>query len=107
MLDSYLTTYALFNSYIIPADCTAKKTINFYQLGSIDCRLEYGLGNYTVNCRAETQAESEAIANAVITAVNRRSYTTYYLFCQLNQCVPPADNTDVFNTPVEITIKKR
>lgn len=107
LLDAYGTGYALFSDMVIPADCYAKKTINFYQLGVIDCRLDYGLATYTINCRAETKAEAMTIAVAVVNTINLESYTTYRLYCQIQQGLQPQDNTDVYNIPVEVTIKRK
>jgi hypothetical protein len=107
LLNTYGTGYALFSDMVIPADCEVKKTINFYQLGTIDCRLNYGLARYTVNCRAETQGEAMAIAIAVVNAINLETYTTYRLYCQIYQGLPPQDNTDVYNIPIEVTIKRK
>ena len=107
LLGDYESVKALFNSTVIPSDCSALSTINFYQTAPIDNRLEYGLGAYTVNCRAQTQIEAETIAQAVVTAVNRRGSGDAFYYCQTGAVIPPQDETDVFNVPVEITIKKR
>ena len=107
LLGDYANVKALFDSTVIPSDCSALRTINFYQTAPIDNRLEYGLGTYTVNCRAETQNEAETIAQAVVSAVNRRGSGDAFYYCQTGVTLPPQDETDVFNVPVEITIKKR
>ena len=98
---------ALFSDTVIPSDCAALSTINFYQTAPIDNRLSYGQGAYTVNCRAQNQNEAETIALAVVAAVNRRGITDNLIYCQLGAPIPPQDETDVYNVPVEITIKKR
>lgn len=97
---------ALFNDVLIPEDCAATKTINFYQVGMIDLALNYVQANFSVNCRAATQAEAETIASAVVTAMNRVSFTDFFTTCQIGAVISPMDNTDVYNIPIEITFKK-
>jgi len=108
LLDEYTAGVpALFADTVIPEDCTAMKTINFYQVGMIDLALNYIQATYSVNCRAPTQTEAETIAAAVVGSVNRTSYTEFFTNCQLGAPIPPADATDVYNIPIEITFKKR
>ena len=98
---------ALFNDVQVPEDCSELKTINFYQIGMIDLSLNYIQAEYSVNCRAATQGEVNNIADAVITAVNRVSFTDFFTTCQVGAPIPPIDPTDVYNIPVQITFKKR
>ena len=98
---------ALFNDVLIPEDCAALKTINFYQVGMIDLSLNYVQAEYSVNCRAPTQSEAETIAVSVVSAVNRVSFTDFFTTCQVGAPIPPLDPTDVYNIPVQITFKKR
>lgn len=107
LLDAYGTGKALFDCTLIPTDCAAVKAINYYQLGFSDVRNDYDMSVYTINCRAATQGEAVTIAKAVINEVNRKSYSNYFITCQLGQVLPPADDTDIFNAPIELTIKKR
>ena len=107
LLDEYSAGVpSLFSDTQLPEDCTALKTINFYQVGMIDLSLNYVQWTYSVNCRAPTLAEADTIAAAVVAAVNRVSFTDYFLTCQIGAPITPADDTDVYNVPIEITLKR-
>jgi hypothetical protein len=107
LLDAYGTAFALFSGLSIPEDCAATKTINFYRTAPIDNTIEYGVGRYSASCRAETEAESIAIAAAVVNVINRTNYSGYTLKTSVLMTIPPADETDSYNTPVEISIYQR
>ena len=107
LLGAYGTGKALFQASVIPTDCAALNTINYYQVGSVQCADPAPVIRVSVNCRAETEGEAYTIARAVAAAVNQVSFTDYYMTCVLNQVLPPADDTDVFNVPGELTFKKR
>lgn len=107
LLDTYGTGKALFADSLIPADCGVWKTINFYQSGSEDYGLDYGQVNFSVNCRAQTRAEASAIAEAVLTRLNRTNFGNFYIVGAKLPILNPADETDSYNQPVEITLKAR
>ena len=91
----------------IPQSFTKNKSINFYLTDRIDGGLEYTLQRWTVNCRAATKSEAEAIGTAVFNQINRRSYTDYYLLCSILPVIFPADDTDNYNCVIEVTLKKK
>ena len=110
-LDNYVVgedTYkALFGSNVLPSDFSGDKSINFYMSLPYNASTmvpEYG---YTINCRAETFNESRTIAQSVVDNINRESYSDYFLICSVLATLPPADDRDNYNTPVEVTIKNR
>jgi hypothetical protein len=106
-----LATYgpgtALFAESIIPSDCNEFPTINFYQSGIHDGKKEYGHSVYTVACRHPERKEAERIGDLVIDTINRINVFDYYISCVKLPCVPPMDDTDVFNQPIQTTIMKR
>lgn len=105
-IGTYGSAPALWGDILIPKGFIGK-SINFYVSASYDLRREYIQGVYTINCRAATHGEAEAIAKAVISAVNRTSYSTYYIGCQILPVIPPADETDNYNCIVEAILKKK
>ena len=81
-------------------------TVLVYRLNPVDYTIDALLADYTVNCRADTEIKAEALAGAVVEALNRKEVAgsgRYY--CQWGFVVQPADNTDNFNCPVEVRIK--
>ncbi len=60
---------------------------------------------YSVNCRAKTEAEAEAIAREVRNVLNRHSSGSIFMTAAVLGVIRPADPTDNFNAPVEITVK--
>lgn len=107
LLGDYESGHALFNGVVIPQDCKALNTINYYQTGSIDLAASAVIARFSINCRAETEGEAHTIAHAVAAAVNRVSFVTYYMTVNYGQAIPPADDTDAYNVPLEITFKQR
>jgi hypothetical protein len=104
-LDTYEGDTALWDDDIQPSDFTGKG-INFYMSGSYDPTIDYDEYNFTVNCRAPTKADSITIANAVITELDRRNYSGYYTTCTALPTLPPASETDNYNTIITVNLTK-
>lgn len=107
LLDTVGGIKGLFDGRVIPDFFTSFKTINFYLVGPFNGSLEWGQYIYSVNCRAKTDGESRAIAEAVFDQVNRADFTNYHTNCNVLGTLPPMDDTDVFNTPIEVILKSR
>ena len=84
----------------------SQTSITVYQSG-VDLIGEYYDVAHTVNCRAPIESSSKALARAVISVLHRVRRTDSMLYCELLQTIPPADNTDSFNTPVTVRVKGR
>ncbi len=104
LLSTYLTSPAIFNG-TVPQDFTDMNFINFYFISLPD--KENHIMKYSVDCRGESYAEANTIANAVYTALNRVSFSNFFTSCDIGQTLPPMDNTDVYNTPVSVNLFKR
>ena len=107
LLADYNGVPALFAEYIIPPDCTEFPTVNFYQSGIVDGRQNYGSATFTIACRSLERKEAEAVGNMVFDTLNRSGANNYFLSCVKQACIPPADPTDVFNQPIQVTILMR
>ena len=107
LLDTQDSTLGLFNSRAIPQFFTEFKTINFYLSSPINGALEWNQYFYSVNCRAKTDGESRAIAQAVFDHLNRADFSGYHTNCNVLGTIPPQDETDSFNTPIEVILKSR
>lgn len=107
LLDTVSTVKGLFDGRVIPEFFTSYKTINFYLTSPYSGSLEWEQYIYSVNCRAETDGESREIAEAVFNALNRADFSDYHTNCEVLPTLPPQDDTDVFNTPVEVLLKTR
>ena len=102
-----VTMKAKFNALIIPSSLSAQaSTVNYYP-GVFDGGLEYGQMVWTVNCRAGTYAQSRTIAETVFTELNRSNDNNWYCLCSMLETVKPQDETDNYNTVVEVTLKFR
>ena len=81
-------------------------TVLVYRLNPVDYTIDALLADYTVNCRAKTEIKAEALAQAVVAAINRKEITAGGRFyCQWGFVVQPSDTTDNFNCPVEVRLK--
>jgi hypothetical protein len=107
LLDTVSGTVGLFNSRSIPDFFTGYKTINYYLTSPVLGGIEYGNYVYIVACRAKTDVESRQIASAVFTELNRNDYTDYHTNCNVLATLPPANDTDVYSTPIEVILKTR
>jgi hypothetical protein len=107
LLDVYMSGKALFQGTLIPQDFTLDKSINIYMSGIYNAALEYDQYLYNISCRDKTETGSKTIAGAVITEINRVHYPDYYIVCSVLETIPPQDQTDNYNTPIEATIKAR
>lgn len=92
-------------------DAAPKSTINFYMISAFNGRLEHFERTWSIDCRAENEVTSQAIATAVIDAFNRYSSSVggfkYFGVCSMTRTIPPIDAGDVYNTPVELYIRRQ
>lgn len=104
-LDTWDGAPALFVGTRIPEGCNAHKTINVYITSPQESN-EYTRVTSIAACRGDTEYEALAVATLVYNALHRYSHNGYYTYCALLPVVPPADETDVYNAPVQITITR-
>jgi len=97
------TTTLVNNGFLAPT--VNFRTINYYRQTPLDGSLPYKAGSYTINCRAYTQTESEALADAVYTALNQVSDASHNCYCIKEVTIPPLDETDNFNSRITANIK--
>ena len=104
-------TDAVYNARMVPAEEPSRTTVNFYRIGTWDSRLDYFQLDWSVDCRAPTDRDSMALAVAVKDALNRRTAEVggflYHGAVQVGSPIPPADEADVYNTSVTLTVRRR
>jgi len=81
------------------------RTVNYYRETTIDGFLPYKDAEYSINCRAYTQAEAEALASAVFLALNKVGDANTNCLCTLSAVIPPRDEQDNYNARVNARIK--
>jgi hypothetical protein len=105
------SNHPVFIAKIIPSDRTERKTINCYRLDPFDASLEYFVSKWSIDCRADDEYESQAIATAVTSALNRVhkivSGETYFGTVSILSTIPPIDESDQYNTSVQLLIRRR
>ena len=94
---------------VIPDETTETQdaTINYYRIAPVDGGMEYMQTSYSINCRAGSMADAEAIATAVHAKVNRYSSGGYHFISSVLSTIPPLDLTDNYNAPIEIISRAR
>jgi hypothetical protein len=104
LVDEYSDEPAIFRDCLVmPSDFTGKG-INFHLGGTgVDGGLPYTDVLHTLSCRAKLEGESRAIAAAAFAAINR---VRAGIVATVMPTLPPQDETDDFNTPVEVRLKK-
>lgn len=111
--DSSVTamTTAIYNARMVPETEASLTTINAYHTGTFDARLNYFQTEWSVDCRAADGHDSMELALKASDALNRRFKTIgskqYFGAVQVGQTVPPRDETDVYNTPLSVTIRRK
>lgn len=104
LLDTYVSTPALWEATRIPQSFTGTESINYYMSGTANGGLEYGDYVYSINCRSATEAGVKIIAQAVYDEINRGIYSDYSIKISVLPIIPPADDTDLYNIPIEAVI---
>jgi len=107
LLDSYGGEPAIFSGTRIPESFSGDNVINFFRNGNVNNGIEYNEYPYLINCRAASDYESEELAQAVIDEINRAAVTDGLVYCELLATIPPADETDLYNTPITVIMKTR
>lgn len=112
LLDDYevsstSTMSALFDGMILPQDFTGTESINYYMTTPFNAAADNEIYKYSINCRSADYHSSLTMAYTVKETINRSFGDDYYIICIVLAPIPPADNTDVYNTPIEATILKK
>lgn len=106
LLDTYLTAPAIFvDAYMAPQGFTGDEFINFYLSEPLNFNHGFMEITRTAACHSRTAIGSMTMALAVKDAVNRVAIDDGHMYCEVLATIPPADDTDVYNTPVVIRIK--
>lgn len=100
--------YAVFYDMVIPETFTGDQSVNFYRTSPTDETITIKEEVYSINCRANTFANANSLADAIITLLNRKQSSSTG-FCYANKLPPiaPLDETDNYNVPVELRIKDK
>lgn len=105
-----LVSDSIYNARVVPKDDTNTKTVNFYFAGNYNGSLEWGRLPWSASCRAKTDYEALEIAIAVKEALNRENQVvndlSHYSICTILAVIPPVDESDYYNVPVEILVKR-
>lgn len=108
LLDGFGLHKAVFGNSILPKEFDGTNSINFYNHIAIDPTIEYEDEFYTLNCRAASFSDAKSIQLAVKNAFNRKSsHNDGFYTVMVMPIIPPADETDTYNGPVEVRIRKR
>jgi len=104
------SNHPIFNARMVPPDRTERKTINMYRLDPFDATLEYFVSKWSIDCRADSEYDSQTLSEAVTTALNRVQIVyggkTYFGTVSILSTIPPVDDTDQYNTSVQIQIRR-
>ncbi len=102
---------SVYNARMVPQTDTSAETINCYQSGTYNAAEEFFQTTWSIDCRAGTEQESQELAQAVESALNRKSASVggylYFGTISILPTIQPADDADVYNTPVEIIARRR
>ena len=112
--DSSITTIvgsSIYEDTLIPQSDTTQDTINFYRPGPYNPKLEYFENRWSVDCRRPAYGDSLDLATLVKDAFNRNFATVnskyYFSVVDILPTIPPVNDSDVYNTPVEIYVRRK
>jgi hypothetical protein len=106
-----LVSTSIYNARVIPSDETSYDTINFYPSGTFNAALDFFTIQWSIDCRSKDDFKAYNIASAVVGALNRLTGDIggykYFGTCEILPIIPPANEQDVFNVPVQILLRRR
>ena len=107
LLDTFAGSPAIFDDPVIPDSFTGNEVINLYRATPVDNTLSYTDALFTVNCRGKKKTTAESIQTAVKNALNRKNPLSGrgILITSALPTIPPRDERDDYNAPVEVRIK--
>lgn len=107
-LDTFDGVKTLYDDITLPDDLPIDFTsINFYTAVGFNAADPTTIYNFTANCRHSSHQKSRILAQIVTNVLNRKGSDNYFFTCTVLPTIPPADNTDNYNTPIEVIIKTR
>lgn len=100
----------LYNSPKMPNDVEGK-SINFFPVNRFFGGFTYFSRRFQINCRANTSSEARTLAESVFEILNvinvRVGDFDYFGVADILPILPPVDETDNYNVPVEILVRRR
>lgn len=104
-------TTAIYNARMVPATEESTETINFYRSAPFDAAMTYFDTVWSIDCRAKSEYTAYDLADTVKDALNRKSSAVggyiYFGTISILPAIPPADDADVYNVPVEINLRRK
>lgn len=101
---------SIYNRTLVPKSDVSQKTINFYG-GELSGGLEYYQRTATVNCRNNSEKELKTLVLAVSAVLNRElndyDGNRYFAIVDILPTIPPIDDADVYNKPLNILLRRR
>jgi hypothetical protein len=108
LLDTYdVDKYMIVCDDVVDSDWgNEKTTINYYRDRQDDFSC-YGDIDFTTNCRAETRAKSEDLANTIKDELHEKTIDGFMFIVTFTGTIRPSDETDNYNTVININIKQK
>jgi hypothetical protein len=102
---------SIYDARRLPDSDSSNDTVNFYPVAPYAGGLNYDSQRWSISCRGSTNGEARTLAYAVKDALNRINVTVgayeYYGVADILPVIQPVDETDNYNMPVELTIRRR
>ena len=98
-------------SRLVPQIDGSDNTINFYRTGNVNSADNFFQTEWSVDCRAKEEYTALDIATAVRDAINRNFASVggkrYFSTVAILPAIEPADDADVYNVPVTVTLRRK
>jgi hypothetical protein len=101
---------SIYEDLKVPADDSSTETLNFYKTSPFSGGAEIFEARFSADCRSADYNTSQELAYQVFTALNRvfKTYTNkYFMVCDILTTIEPVSLTDVYNTPVQVYIRRK
>jgi hypothetical protein len=87
------------------------KFIICYKINNFEGAQEYFSRTWSIDCKSDDQEESEQLAYLVYSLFNRNEAAVngkiYFSVVTVLPTIPPINRADVFNTPVQVLLRRK
>lgn len=102
---------SIYDAPLIPTKVKLKTAINYYTVDTYSLRTETFQRTWSVDCRAVLKNDSRDLAQTVAKALSRinavQNGFTYFAVCDILNIINPVDSDDVYNSPVQVLLRRK
>ena len=102
---------SIYDAAIVPSTDKSKETVNYYPSGVYNAAVTLFQREWSVDCRHPDQTISINMGVLIVEKLNRiqaqSGSFTYSAVCRVLNTIDTVDIDGVYNTPVQVTLRRR